>query len=386
MLVIDRPLGSGRAQPTPLSDAPLRPVAAPDGATVVALIPAHDEAGCIGTALRSVAAQTVSPDRTVVVIDNCSDDTAAVARAHGVDVIETVDNRHKKAGALNHGLSEIIDDLGPADHVLIMDADSELSPGFVERALVCLERHPQAGAVCAAYRARPDRPGLLHRLQSNEYTRAARDTGRRRGRATVLSGVATLFPVAVLREVRRARDRGELPAGAGATSYYDVTVATEDIELTHALIQLGFRPMAPRECVVWTDTMTSWSALGHQRLRWQRGMLDSLRLYGWSRVTWPYIWRQFGLYAGSMALPVHAVALTLSLLLIGSVRYRAIWLMIVPLFVLERVLSVRRDGARAMVLAGLLVPELIYETFRSAIYWKAVLQWFRHTERVWVPT
>ena len=43
----------------------------------------------------------------VVVADNCTDDTADIARKNGAEVFTTVGNTEKKAGALNQALSEM---------------------------------------------------------------------------------------------------------------------------------------------------------------------------------------------------------------------------------------------------------------------------------------
>src|SRR3954451_13928967 len=69
--------------------------------TVTVLIPAHNEAASIGATLDSLRAQEPAPHRIVVIADNCTDDTAAIARRHGAEVFITVGNSHKKAGALN---------------------------------------------------------------------------------------------------------------------------------------------------------------------------------------------------------------------------------------------------------------------------------------------
>ena len=69
--------------------------------TITVLIPAHNEAGCIAATIASLRAQSSSPERIIVVADNCTDDTVPIARAAGVEVVETVGNQKKKAGALN---------------------------------------------------------------------------------------------------------------------------------------------------------------------------------------------------------------------------------------------------------------------------------------------
>ena len=65
----------------------------------------------------------------MVVADNCTDRTEDVARAGGAEVFRTVDNTHKKAGALNQVLAGLLPGLDDDDLVLVMDADSLLDPG-----------------------------------------------------------------------------------------------------------------------------------------------------------------------------------------------------------------------------------------------------------------
>ena len=65
---------------------------------MIALIPAHNEEDGIETTVRSLWAQTIVPDRVIVMADNCTDRTVELARAAGAEVEETVDNTAKKAG------------------------------------------------------------------------------------------------------------------------------------------------------------------------------------------------------------------------------------------------------------------------------------------------
>ena len=71
------------------------------------LIAAHNEEQSIGATLDSVLAQERVADRIVVAADNCTDATAEIALLKGLGsarpflVHETVDNTHKKSGALN---------------------------------------------------------------------------------------------------------------------------------------------------------------------------------------------------------------------------------------------------------------------------------------------
>jgi cellulose synthase/poly-beta-1,6-N-acetylglucosamine synthase-like glycosyltransferase len=99
--------------------------------TLTVLIPAHNEAASLPLTLASLLAQSHPPQRIIVVADNCTDATADVARAAGVEVLETVYNGQKKAGALNQALKRLLPGQGDNDLVMVMDADTLLDDGFL---------------------------------------------------------------------------------------------------------------------------------------------------------------------------------------------------------------------------------------------------------------
>ena len=103
--------------------------------TITVLVPAHDEAGCIAATIASLRSQSRPPERIIVVADNCTDDTVSIARAAGVQVVETVGNTKKKAGALNQALSAVVGGRGDNDTIMIMDADTTLDQGFLAAAV-----------------------------------------------------------------------------------------------------------------------------------------------------------------------------------------------------------------------------------------------------------
>ena len=95
----------------------------PRGGAVI-LIPAHDEAAAIEGAVRSVSAQMSPADRLIVVADNCVDETAALARAAGAEVVERHDTtRIGKGYALDAGL-RFASESGPRDTIVFVDADN----------------------------------------------------------------------------------------------------------------------------------------------------------------------------------------------------------------------------------------------------------------------
>ncbi len=100
------------------------------------VIAARNERAVIGNLLDSIARQTYDPSliRVFVVADNCTDDTAAICRAHGATVYERFDDQKKRKGyALEYLFEQIDRDFGieSLDGYMIFDADNLLHPTFV---------------------------------------------------------------------------------------------------------------------------------------------------------------------------------------------------------------------------------------------------------------
>ncbi|HEX5332832.1 MAG TPA: glycosyltransferase, partial [Cellulomonas sp.] len=106
--------------------------------TVTVVIPAHNEEVSLPATIASLVSQSQPPGRILVVADNCTDSTVAVARLAGVEVVESVGNTRKKAGALNQVLRRLLPEQGDNDVVMVMDADTRLDDGFLETAVARL--------------------------------------------------------------------------------------------------------------------------------------------------------------------------------------------------------------------------------------------------------
>lgn len=343
------------------------------------MLPAHDEETCLGAAIDSLRNQSVPPDDIFVVADNCTDRTPEVARARGARVVLPVDNRHKKAGALNQALAQLLPTLAADDVVLVMDADCTLDPEFLDVACRHL-RDGRYGGVGGVFRGGPG-GGLLGTFQRNEYARYARDVRRLRGRALVLTGTASVFPVAVLREVAAARRAGDLPDSSGAGEVYDTSVLTEDNELSLALMHLGYDILAPAACTLETEVMTTWRDLAAQRLRWKRGALENLFDYGWTPVTRAYWGRQLLSLVGVLATLLYVTSLAVGVVV--GLTLQVFWLALSLVFVAERVVTVRARGWRQMLLAAPLVVEMAFDVFLQLVQGRAFWQAARGTERNW---
>ena len=332
------------------------------------LVPAHDEALTIAATLDSLWRQTRPPDRVVVVADNCTDDTADLARAHGADVFTTIGNTEKKAGALNQALAELLRDITARDVALVMDADSVIVPEFLETAMGRLETDPDLIAVGGVFYGEGG-SGLVGQLQRNEYTRYQREISRRKGKVLVLTGTASLFRAYALKAV--ADSRGTLlPGDAGQV--YDTLALTEDNEMTLSLKTLGAKMVSPMQCRVVTEVMPTWRALWRQRMRWQRGALENIGAYGLTRATLRYWLQQTAIGYGTIALNAYLLLMLITLLAADSFEIVWFWVFIGLIFVVERVVTVWAAGWRGRAIALPLVIEIGYDVVLQAVYVKSL--------------
>jgi cellulose synthase/poly-beta-1,6-N-acetylglucosamine synthase-like glycosyltransferase len=98
---------------------------------VAVIVPAHNESSGLVPTLHDIRAQLGARDRLIVVADNCTDDTAAVAAASGAEVIVRNDpERIGKGYAMGWGVTHLSAD--PPDFVLFVDADCRLQDGLID--------------------------------------------------------------------------------------------------------------------------------------------------------------------------------------------------------------------------------------------------------------
>lgn len=347
--------------------------------SLVAMLPAHNEEDILSVAVQSLLTQASPPDRIIVVADNCTDKTPELAVSLGAEVFVTRGNTDKKAGALNQALDELLPTLNDDDLILVMDADCALDPTFLSVARKELA-DPTLGGVGGTFRGFPG-GGMLGTFQRNEYARYERDVRRLRGRALVLTGTASVFPVSVLREVEAARASGRLPDASGNHKIYDTAVLTEDNELSLALMHIGYRILAPAACTLQTEVMTTWGDLNRQRLRWKRGAIENLFDYGWTRVTMRYWGRQLMSLIGLIATVLYLGSLLFGFVM--GIQFHPFWLGVSGIFILERIVTVRARGWRQMLLAAPLVIELTFDVFLQFVQARAFAQAALNTERKW---
>ncbi|MGO1240806.1 MAG: glycosyltransferase, partial [Cellulosimicrobium funkei] len=166
-----------------------------------------------------------------------------------------------------------------------------------------------------------------------------------------------------------AAARGDrLPGRRG--DVYDVGAITEDSELTLALRTLGYELASPVRMSCTTELMPTCRDLHRQRVRWYKGMLDNLHAYGFTRVTARYVGQQAMLVLSTLML-ASLLVLTALTVVAGTFRVVPAWLAVGGVLVLERVVTVWRNGPRGRLLAVLVLPELLYDLFLQAAFVRA---------------
>ena len=241
-----------------LPDAPRR--AAGPRASVAVLVPAHDEESVIAATVKRLLAELRPGDRLVVVADNCTDGTAAVARAAGATVVERNEpHRRGKGFALERGVQSL--EGFPPDVVVVVDADCTLEAGSLEplaRAAAEGNRPAQARDLVLL----PPDPRPLDAVAAFAFLvkNFVRPSGLARlGLPCQLMGTGMAFPWAILREARLG-----------------TSALVEDLQLGLDLALAGHPPRFCPEALVTSPLPRQEQARASQRRRWEHGHLATL--------------------------------------------------------------------------------------------------------------
>jgi cellulose synthase/poly-beta-1,6-N-acetylglucosamine synthase-like glycosyltransferase len=349
---------------------------------VTAIIPAHNEELTLAATIACLREQSAPPDRVIIACDNCADDTEAVARISGADVYVTRDNRHMKAGALNYVLELIAPNMDVTDVIMVFDADSVISPNFTAEALRRFNADPSFGGLSGIYRGKPG-GGLVGWSQRNEFARWGFDARQQDGKAICLSGTATAFTVGALRAVKTARQAGIL---GGGDSFYATENFTEDFEMTQALLHLGYRIRNMMDVSIMTAIKPTWGELHTQRLRWNRGITETLLAYGVTRYT-RSLWLRWALYATSV------LAIPLSFFLIGyrvasgegfhMNAWMVAWLAVTAIIGLHKSVTIAGTRGWSALAAALIVPEMLYDSFLHVTWVRSLCQVISGAGKTW---
>lgn len=350
---------------------------APRTQAIAVLMPAHDEASGITQAIAAVLAGLGDRDRLLVVADNCSDATAAIARAAGAEVTERFDAvRRGKGYALDHGVRWL--EKQPPAVVVIVDADCIVAPGALESlARRCASSHRPVQALYLMHA--PPAAGLSTRVA--EFAWLVKNKLRPLGSAAFgwpcqLMGTGMAFPWAVIRDA---------PLATGHL--------VEDMKLGLDLAALGLPPLFEPDALVSSVFPSDPAATRAQRTRWEHGHLSVIAAVGprmFARAV-----RRFDVGLAAMALdlmvpPLAAFAIGLVVLFLADVAwgifaadYRPLVTSVVAIVLFTGgVLIAWYAGGRRLVSGTELLSLPLYVASKVSLY----LRLFTRRQVEWVRT
>ncbi|MCX7396104.1 MAG: glycosyltransferase [Planctomycetales bacterium] len=224
------------------------------------LMPAHNESGVIQQALAALMPHLRADDQLLVIADNCTDDTAAIARQFPVTVVErSSDSERGKGYALAHGLNYWGGSV--PEVVVIMDADCHFEPNALDYIVSCAAaRQRPAQAVylmeCPIDPTPRDQISAFAFLFKNQV----RPLGLYQlGQPCLLTGTGMAFPKDLLTAERLATGN-----------------IVEDMQLGLDLAVQGYSPILVPGAFVRGQLPKQSAAAVSQRTRWEHGHIQTL--------------------------------------------------------------------------------------------------------------
>lgn len=225
------------------------------------LIAARNEKNVIGNLLDSINKQNYPMEliTTFVVADNCTDNTAEIARKHGAICYERFDNEHKTKGfALQYLLEKIEEDYGRMsfEGYFIFDADNLLNSNYIDK---MNDAFDSGEDIITSYRNTKNfdenwiaSTYAIHWIRSIRTNHRARSVLRL---ATNIQGTGFLFTSEIVRDG------------------WKYTSLTEDRALTADAVAQGYRITYNDEAMFYDEQPTSLKIALRQRTRWAKGHL-----------------------------------------------------------------------------------------------------------------
>jgi len=233
----------------------------------MAIIPAHNEEAVVGNLVESLKKQNYNKELydIYVIADNCTDNTAKVAKEAGAIVYERYHATNKTKGhALDWFLQQKIDENAPYDAFFVFDADNIVHPDFIKNMnkKLCQGeevvqgyrdiKNPSDNWISAGY-------ALFYWTMHRFYHLARYNLGL----SPLLNGTGFMVKFDVIK-----------PEGGLKT----VTL-TEDIEFSLKRIIKGKRLGWSTEAIVYDEQPTGFKQSWSQRSRWTVGHIQCIKEY-----------------------------------------------------------------------------------------------------------
>ena len=232
----------------------------------MAILPAHNEAAVIGNLVDSLMKQDYDKDLLdiYVIADNCTDDTAKIAKEHGAIVLKRFDEEHKTKGhALNWFLQQKIQENADYDAFFVFDADNIVDKDFTKNMnkKLCQGeevvqgyrdiKNPTDSWVTAGY-------ALFYWTMHRFYHLARYNVGL----SPLLNGTGFMVKFDLI------KDTG-----------WDTVTLTEDIEFSLKRIIKGKRLGWATDAIVYDEQPLTYKASWSQRSRWTVGHIQCMKTY-----------------------------------------------------------------------------------------------------------
>jgi cellulose synthase/poly-beta-1,6-N-acetylglucosamine synthase-like glycosyltransferase len=298
------------------------------------LMPAHNEGAGIASVLTALRTQLRAEDRLLVVADNCNDDTAAIARSHGAEVIERHDPvRRGKGFALDFGVRHLA--LQPPASVIVVDADCQVEAGSLE--LLAAQSVTLRRPVQALYLMKSASTGIASRFA--EFAWRVKNQTRpqglhRAGLPCQLMGTGMAFPWSLI---------SAAPLASGHI--------VEDLQLGLDLAMNGAAPVFCPHALVTSQFAANAEGAESQRTRWEHGHLQLIV----SRVPALFLssLRRRRLDALTLALDLLVPPLALLALLVGATCVAGVAIALFDIGYLW--MAVTAGGLLALLASGVVV-------------------------------
>jgi len=227
------------------------------------IVPAHNEAAAIDGVVASLRKLDWPADgfRVLVVADNCTDSTAVLARAAGAEVLERHDTERRGKGYALAFAFQASQAHGWAYAVVVVDADTEVSPNLLEAFATRIENG--AAVIQAHYRVLNSQASWRTRLMAIAMASFHRVRSRARERLRLSCGIRGNGWCITHRLLRQAP--------------YRAFSLTEDIEYGIDLGLAGYRVRYADEANVAAMMVSGEQAARTQRQRWEGGRLQLIR-------------------------------------------------------------------------------------------------------------
>lgn len=236
---------------------------------IAVLVAARNEEGVIPYLIESLHAQDYPKDlyRIFVVADNCTDETARVAREHGAVVFERHDTEHIGKGyAMEYLLGEIDRTEGEDafDAYVVFDADNLVEPNFLTE--ICKVYDGGADIIAAYRNAKNYADSWVSAGHGMWFIRESSTLNAARvilGQGAVVAGTGFLFS-------RRVKEHH------GGWPFH---MLTEDTEFMVASHLAGFDASYAPDAEFYDEQVTTFRDSFKQRIRWCKGGIQVFSRY-----------------------------------------------------------------------------------------------------------